>query len=416
MAIEIWGGQCIDGESVVQGSKNAALPLVAAALLCEGQTHFYHCPKIRDVEVMLSLVRELGGSVSTEGHHVLIDAHAFDKMSICGDLVKELRASVLFMGACLAKFGEVAITYPGGCSIGKRPIDFHIQAFEKMGAEIKQEDDKIVCRCKKILHGAKIRLPFPSVGATENVILAASLAHGETTITNAACEPEVVELCHFLQAAGALIYGEGTKNIRIVGRRKLNGIPWTVCGDRIVFFTFAMLVAGCGGRLMLNTKDLFGRKEREIWHRLGGEETKEKNRVLLEKKRPGKAVSYVATGPYPAFPTDDQSLLLPVLAKASGVSTIEEKVFENRFRLVGQLHKMGANIDFVGNRARVIGVTKLHGANVTAWDLRSGAGLVVAAAMAEGKTKIEQEHLIDRGYENLVGQMNAIGICAKKSL
>ena len=175
-------------------------------------------------------------------------------------------------------------------------------------------------------------------------------------------------------------------------------------------------MAGCGGSLTLRSDDLFGEKEREIWHCLGGEETREKHYVRLEKKRPAKAISYVATGPYPAFPTDDQSLLLPVLAKANGVSTIEEKVFENRFRLIGQLHKMGANIDFVSNRARIIGVTKLHGANVVAWDLRSGAGLVVAAAMADGKTRIEQENLIERGYENLVSRVSEIGIRAKKCL
>lgn len=401
---------------MVQGSKNAALPLIAAALLCGEQTMLTNCPQIHDVEVMLSLVEELGGSVLVEGHQVMIDSHTFDKTVICQDAVKELRASVLLMGACLAKFGEVTISYPGGCSIGKRPIDFHIHAFQKMGAEIVEEEDKMICRCITPLHGAHIQLPFPSVGATENIILAASLAEGETIIGNAAREPEIVELCRFLKVAGAKIFGEGTRRIRIVGQKKLCGVPWTVCGDRIVFFTFAMLVAGCGGSLTLRSEDLFGEKEREIWHCLGGEETREKHYVRLEKKRPAKAISYVATGPYPAFPTDDQSLLLTVLAKANGVSTIEEKVFENRFRLIGQLHKMGANIDFVSNRARIIGVTKLHGANVVAWDLRSGAGLVVAAAMADGKTRIEQENLIERGYENLVSRVSEIGIRAKKCL
>ena len=201
MAIEIWGGQCVHGESVVQGSKNAALPLIAAALLCGEQTMLTNCPQIHDVEVMLSLVEELGGSVLVEGHQVMIDSHTFDKTVICQDAVKELRASVLLMGACLAKFGEVTISYPGGCSIGKRPIDFHIHAFQKMGAEIVEEEDKMICRCITPLHGAHIQLPFPSVGATENIILAASLAEGETIIGNAAREPEIVELCRFLKVA-----------------------------------------------------------------------------------------------------------------------------------------------------------------------------------------------------------------------
>ena len=199
---------------MVQGSKNAALPLIAAALLCGEQTMLTNCPQIHDVEVMLSLVEELGGSVLIEGHQVVIDSHTFDKTVICQDAVKELRASVLLMGACLAKFGEVTISYPGGCSIGKRPIDFHIHAFQKMGAEIVEEEDKMICRCITPLHGAHIQLPFPSVGATENIMLASCLGEGTTQINNAAREPEIIDLQNFLNKMGAKIQGAGSGSFR----------------------------------------------------------------------------------------------------------------------------------------------------------------------------------------------------------
>lgn len=413
MAIEVCGGQQLFGEIRVQGSKNAVLPLMAASLLCEGRTVLDNCPQISDVQAMQELIQGLGSRITFEKHSLCMDHSHFERCCICQDKVRELRASILLMGSCLARFGEVTIAYPGGCSIGKRPIDFHVQAFRQMGVTIEEEEDRLCCHCEKKIHGADIILPFPSVGATENIILAAVLAKGETTIQNAAREPEVVELCCFLRQAGAHIAGEGTSRIRVRGQKKLHGIPWRVRGDRIVFLTFAMLIAGCGGEITLLTEDLFGEKERAVWHHIGGDEEIRERAVILHKTGVIQPIRYLNTGPYPEFPTDGQSLLLPVLTKANGVSTIEERVFENRFHMIGQLQKMGANIDSVSNRARITGVTRLHGADVMAQDLRSGAGLLIAAAMAEGTSRIKNEEYIQRGYEDIVDNLNHLGIRAR---
>lgn len=386
---------------------------MAASLLCEGETVLTNCPAISDVWAMQEVMQKLGSRVTGVDHCLCMDHSSLADTCICMEEVRDLRASILLMGSCLARFGEVTIAYPGGCSIGKRPIDFHIQAFRQMGVTIEEQEDKICCHCDKGIHGAEMTLPFPSVGATENILLASVLAEGETTIRNAAREPEIEELCRFLRQAGAKLKGEGTSCIEIQGQRQLHGVEWNLSGDRIVFLTFAMLVAGCGGEITLQAEDLFGEKERSVWHTLGGREEVRDHAVVLKKSGATAPVHYLDTGPYPKFPTDGQSLLLPVLARAHGVSTIEERVFENRFRMVGQLQKMGANIDYVSNRARITGVTKLHGANVTAPDLRSGAGLVVAAAMAEGRSTIGREEYIHRGYEAIVESLNELGVRAK---
>lgn len=413
MAIEVCGGQRLSGGIRLQGSKNAVLPLMAASLLCEGETIIENCPEIRDVEAMQAVMQELGSRVTGGKHRLCMDHRSFSNNCICMEKVRDLRASILLMGSCLARFGEVTIAYPGGCSIGKRPIDFHIQAFRQMGVTIEEKEDKICCHCDKGLHGAEVTLPFPSVGATENILLASVLAEGKTLIRNAAREPEIQELCRFLRRAGAALTGEGTSCIEIEGQKKLHGIEWNLCGDRIVFLTFAMLLAGCGGEITLQSEDLFGEKERAVWHAIGGREEVRDHVVVLRMNGAIAPIRYLDTGPYPEFPTDGQSLLLPVLARAHGVSTIEERVFENRFKMIGQLQKMGANIDYVSNRARVTGVTKLHGADVSALDLRSGAGLVIAAAMAEGTSTIDREEYIHRGYENIVRSLNELGIRAR---
>lgn len=413
MAIEVCGGQRLSGEIRLQGSKNAVLPLMAASLLCEGETVLTNCPEISDVQAMQEVMQELGSSITSGEHCLHMDHSGFSKYQICQEKVRELRASILLMGSCLARFGEVTIAYPGGCSIGKRPIDFHIRAFREMGVTIEEREDKICCTCAGRLRGTEVSLPFPSVGATENILLAAALAEGKTTIRNAAKEPEIVELCRFLRQAGAVLEGEGTSCIVVEGQKKLHGVTWNLCGDRIVFLTFAMLVAGCGGEIALQSEDLFGEKERKVWHLLGGEEEVKEQTVVLRKERASRAIRYLGTGPYPEFPTDGQSLVLPVLAKANGVSTIEERVFENRFRMIGQLQKMGANIDYVSNRACITGVTRFHEADVTAQDLRSGAGLVIAAAMTEGTSRISREEYIHRGYEDIVGCLNQLGIKAR---
>lgn len=413
MAIEVDGGRRTSGILKIQGSKNAVLPLMAASLLAEGMTVIEGCPDITDVRAMWEVIEALGGAVTYEKHRLQIDGSKVTGIEICQDEVRDIRASVLLMGACLARFRQVTIAYPGGCSIGERPIDFHLQAFRSMGVTIQEEEDKLVCHCDKKLHGCEITLPFPSVGATENIVLAASMAEGETRISNAAREPEIVELISFLRAMGAKIEGEGTSSIRIEGVSTLKGIQWKLSEDRIAFLTYAMMVAGCGGDVTFQISPRYLNKELWILEQLGCRCSLGKEWVKVRQMSGIRPIHYIKTGPYPEYPTDGQSLLLSVLSRANGVSNIEEMVFENRFRVIGQLRKMGANIDYVSNRAQVIGVTRLHAADVTATDLRSGAALLIAAAMAEGTSHICEEMYIMRGYEAVVENMNRMGLSVR---
>ena len=412
MAIEVNGGRRASGILKIQGSKNAVLPLMAASLLTEDTTTIYGCPDISDVRAMWEVIEALGGVVTYDKHSIQIEGKNVNKIEICQDKVRDIRASVLLMGACLSRFGQVTIAYPGGCSIGERPIDFHLQAFRKMGVTIIEEEERLVCRCEKKLKGCNISLPFPSVGATENTILAATMAEGETKIENAAREPEIVELVSFLRAMGADVEGEGTTCIHVRGGTRLHGTQWKLSEDRIAFLTYAMMVAGCGGEVTFQISPRYLNKELWILEQLGCRCALRKNRVRVRQTGSIRPIRYVRTGPFPEYPTDGQSLLLAVLSKANGVSNVEEMVFENRFRVIGQLQEMGANIDYVSNRAQVTGVTKLHGADVTATDLRSGAALLIAAAMAEGTSRIHEEMYIMRGYESVVESMNQIGLSA----
>jgi UDP-N-acetylglucosamine 1-carboxyvinyltransferase len=413
MAIEICGGNPVDGRLKIQGSKNAVLPIMAASILGEGVTIIENCPDIQDVRAMADVLRSIGAIADYENHRLTIDTSPVGDGTIREKKAGEFRASVLLLGSLLSKFHHVSVGYPGGCSIGSRPIDFHLRAFEQMGAAVEKREDGILCYTGQRLKATELRLPFPSVGATENILLASVLAEGTTQLKNAAREPEIVELCGFLNAMGAKIYGAGSGMISIEGVEKLHSVQWQLCSDRIVLLTWAMLVAGCGGKAALETEAGFSGIESQVLRRLGCEIRRESEGVVVEQKsRPG-AIGFLRTKPYPGYPTDGQSLLMPVLCKGRGVSTIEEGIFENRFKMVCQLKKMGADIDYVSNRARVNGVTRLHGAIVSADDLRGGAGLLIAGGMAEGTTRINREHFIRRGYEEVVEQLRKLGIQAR---
>lgn len=412
MSIEVCGGNPVRGKVRIQGSKNAVLPMMAAALLCDEITVIENCPDISDVHAMAEVMEDIGGRVTYEDHCLTIDASALGNKSIEEKRVKEIRASVLLIGSMLARFGKVTIDYPGGCSIGSRPIDFHIKAFRKMGVVTTEEENYIRCESASALKGAAIELEFPSVGATENIVLAAVLAEGVTWIQNAAREPEIVEFCHFLRTMGAKIKGEGTEHIIIQGVSRLHGVKWQLGADRIAFLTYAMMVAGCGGEAYLETDSDTPPKEITVLSRLGCQIRLGSKGIFIRQQSRPNPIPYICTRPYPGFPTDGQSLLMAVLCKSGGVSTIEEGIFENRFRMIQKLRKMGANIDYVSNRARITGVTKLHGAAVEADDLRSGAGLLIAAGMAEGVTTVYKEHFIHRGYEKVVEQMQNLGLTA----
>jgi len=414
MAIEVFGGKKVQGTIKIQGSKNAVLPIIAATVLCEGQTVIENCPDITDVHAMTEVLCGVGGKAKYKKHQLVIDTSEMASGLIEEDKVKEIRASILLLGSMLARFNKVKIHYPGGCSIGSRPINFHLQAFRKMGVKTKEYENFIVCEMEHGLCGAEIELEFPSVGTTENILLAAVLAKGTTHIKNAAREPEIVELCRFLCAMGAKIAGAGTNHIVICGVKKLQAIHWKLGMDRIGFLTYAMLVAGCGGEAMLLTDGCVPEEQINVLRNLGCKLCNTPNEVWIQQSGMPRAISYICTEPYPGYPTDGQSLLMSVLSKSRGVSTIEEGIFENRFRMIKQLHKMGANIDYVSNRASITGVTKLHGAKVYADDLRSGAGLLIAAAMAEGESEVHQEKYIYRGYEDVVGNLQQLGINAKE--
>lgn len=410
--IEIEGGRRLNGEIALQGSKNAVLPMMAASILCDGVTVLHGCPLIEDVVSMIELLKGLGCLVRREGHTLTIDASGVQKYILQEKEVKNVRASVLFLGSLLARQGIVEINYPGGCSIGKRPIDFHLEAFRKMGTELKEEGDKICCTAKK-LQGQKIRFAFPSVGATENVILAAVLADGITWIGNAAREPEVVELCRFLRSMGAIIEGEGSEHIFIQGVSRLYPTEYTVECDRIVLATYGLLVAGTGGCLTMHTGEKKTPENWQILSRTGCQVKVAEGIISIKQKKRPKPIYYIKTRPYPGFPTDVQSLLLPVLSKAEGESIVEEGIFENRFRTVSQLKKMGADIELIGNRAYINGLKNLYGACMQAEDLRGGASLCMAGLMAEGRSRVEKAGYIARGYEDFCGNLKRIGAKVK---
>lgn len=416
MAIEVCGGSHVQGVLRVQGSKNAVLPMMAAAVLCQGKTVITNCPDITDVHAMAEVIRGIGGVVTyNEKEHCLtIDTGSVHTGEMEEECVKEIRASVLFLGSMLARFSQIKIHYPGGCSIGSRPIDFHLCGFARMGVQTTEQKEYICCEAPEGLHGAVISLPFPSVGATENMILAAVQAEGTTKIFHAAREPEIVELCGFLRKMGAKIEGEGTDAIEIEGVRKLYPVQWQLGTDRIALLTWCMMTAGCGGDLFLETDSVMSGTEQEVLTALGCRLQWEKKGVRVTQQSVPQPVPYLCTKPYPGYPTDGQSLVMAALCKGSGVSIIEERIFENRFRMIYQLKKMGANIDFVSNRACITGVTKLHGAKIRADDLRSGAGLLIAAAMADGVSKISGEQYIYRGYEKIEDQMRGIGLEVQK--
>lgn len=409
-SITIAGGRRLSGAVDVQGSKNAALPVLAACILVPGQVVLHHCPIISDITCMLCILSDLGCSVRTEdgGHTLLIDAGCIKESSVASHHASGMRSSIFLLGALLGRMGEAVLPYPGGCIIGARPIDQHIRALSGMGVHI--ETREMLHARADGLRGADITLSVPSVGATENVILAAVLAEGETTVHNAAREPEIVELCRFLKQAGAGITGEGTPDIRITGVKALHPIEYTVASDRIVAGTYALAAAITRGRVCLKKAPvehmgalLFSLRAMGCAVGIRGDE------VLFEAKDAKEPLTYVYTSAYPGFPTDLQSQLLSALCVARGESIVEETIFEGRFKIVDELRRMGADIMAVENIAHIKGVRQLHGAQVTARELRGGAALVLAGLAAEGRSVVDGAHYIARGYEDICRDLNALG-------
>ena len=395
----IKGGEKLEGIVKISGSKNAALPILAATVLNVGKTTLYNVPNIQDTQMMFKILETLGGKVEKKNNKIIIDTSKINKFEIPEELMHKMRSSVILAGALLGRYKKAIFSYPGGCDIGSRPIDLHLRSFEKLGINVVQNYGNIICDAEKI-KGEKIDLDFPSVGATENAILASVLAEGTTTITNAAREPEIIDLQNFLNKMGAKIIGAGTNEIQITGVKKLKDISYNIMPDRIETGTFLCLAVATKGNLILENTN--AEHITPVITKLQEAECKieiEKNKIKINSNKKIKALD-IKTMPYPGFPTDMQSVFSAMLTTAKGTSIIVENIFENRFKYTQELNKMGAKITVEGKSAIIRGVRKIYGANVKATDLRGGAALVLAGLSAKGITKVENIEYILRGYEN----------------
>ena len=404
----IEGGKRLEGEVDVSGSKNASLPILAATILNRGTTKLYNVPEIRDTRITQEILKFIGCKVKKNKGKIEINSKNITKKEIPEHLMHQMRSTVILAGAILGRFREVTFSYPGGCDIGARPIDLHLKSFEKLGINIIENSGFIICKCDKIV-GANIDLDFPSVGATENIILASVYAEGETNITNAAMEPEIIDLANCLNKMGAKIEGAGTSNIKIIGVEKLKDISYNIMPDRIEAGSLLCMVAATGGKAKLN--NLIPEHLVPVINKLeesGCEIQKEKNSIYIEAPKKLKAVD-IKTMPYPGFPTDMQSVFASMLTTAKGTSVIIENIFENRFKFMSELNKMGARITIEGKTAIIKGVRKLYGAKVVSTDLRGGAAMVVAGLMARGRTEVTNIEYILRGYEKLDEKLRKLG-------
>ena len=409
--LHIRGGQTLGGTLKVSGAKNAALPILAATLLTSEKTTIHNLPHLHDITTMMELLGCLGAGLTVDERlSIEIDGASVNKLIAPYELVKTMRASILVLGPLLARFGAAEVSFPGGCAIGSRPVDLHLKGLEAMGATIAIEGGFIRASCPKGLHGAEITMETVTVGGTENLLMAASLATGRTTIRNAAREPEVVDLAQCLIAMGAKISGAGTSTIEIDGVPALNGADYTVMPDRIEAGTYLVAVAATGGRLRLEGAvphhlDIVLDKLRES----GASIKTGANWIELdmEGKRP-RAVG-ITTAPYPGFPTDMQAQFTALNTVAEGVGRVTETVFENRLIQTHEMNRMGADILIEGNTAIVTGREKLTGAPVMASDLRASASLVIAGLVAGGETLVDRIYHIDRGYECIEEKLQQLG-------
>ena len=407
----IQGAGPLRGEVLISGSKNAALPILSGALLCDGLVTITNLPHLQDVTTTIELLGTLGVSLSiNEKMSLEVDNSTLNSTTAPYDLVKTMRASILVLGPLLARYGEANVSFPGGCAIGSRPVDLHLRGFEAMGAKIEVDKGYIKATCDGRLKGARILMDLVSVGATENLMMAAVLAEGTTTIENAAREPEIVDLANCLNTWGAKILGAGTSTVIIEGVDKLSGGTFRVMPDRIETGTYLAAAAATGGKVKVKQTDpstleavLLKLEETGAIITVGDDWIE----LDMQGRRP-KAVS-LKTAPYPAFPTDMQAQLTAVNAVAEGSGVITETIFENRLMQVQELNRMGAKIVVEGNSAIVSGVEKLTGAQVMASDLRASAALVIAGMVAEGETIVDRIYHIDRGYERIEEKLRQLG-------
>lgn len=408
------GGERVSGEILVQGAKNAVLPILAATVMADGVSVIQNCPGLRDVDKTTLVLERLGCKVVRGKNTLTVDTRDMYDCEICEDLMREMRSSIIFLGAIISRCKKAVVSMPGGCPIGLRPIDLHLKALREMGVEIREEHGYIKCSAPS-LTGGNIHLDFPSVGATENIMLAAVRADGTTTISNAAREPEIVDLGNFLNKMGARVSGIGTSVITIEGVKKLKAVEYTIMPDRIVAATYLAASAITGGEICLtgvNPQDMGAMLY--VLSEMGVRLHCEKDKIIQLAPKRLKSVHTVRTMPYPGFPTDIQSPFMSLAAMAKGTSVFIENIFENRFQHIDELTRMGADIKVEGRSAVVRGVDSLEGANVVARELRGGAALVVAALAASGTTTITGTEFIDRGYESIEKYLSDCGAKIKR--
>ena len=412
--LSLEGGRPLAGEIVVQGAKNSVLPILAASVLSGETCRIRHCPRLSDVDTTIEILRHLGCRVWWEGAELLVDSSTVSRCDIPDSLMRRMRSSVIFLGAILSRCGRAEISYPGGCELGPRPIDLHLAALRTLGAEVCERGGCVSCSGGQ-MNGAEIVLSLPSVGATENAILAACSAKGTTVIANAAREPEICDLQDFLCAMGASVHGAGSSTVVVEGGKPLHGCDHLVIGDRIVASTYLAAAAGTGGDICLRDVDPghLSTVTTALMHS-GCRISCGSDTIRLESRGRLRAVAPIRTSPYPGFPTDAQAVLMAALTRSQGTTVFVENMFENRYRHVAELRRMGADVRPEGRVAVVCGVEQLHGAQVNATDLRGGAALVVAGLQAQGTTQIGDIHHIRRGYADIVGDLTRLGAAIRE--
>lgn len=411
-SILVRGGGALHGQIPIAGAKNACLTLMPATLLSDEPLTLTNAPRLSDIRTMTQLLQSLGAEVTTlqAGKVLAMSSHDLTSHTAEYDIVRKMRASILVLGPMLARFGHAVVSLPGGCAIGARPVDLHLKALEAMGAELELKDGYVHAKASRGLRGGRVDFEFASVGATENALMAATLAKGTTVLNNAAREPEIVDLAKCLRAMGAQIDGEGSSTITVQGVDRLGGATHAVVTDRIELGTYMLAPAICGGEVEL----LGGRIDLltafcEKLDEAGIAVSETENGLKVARKNGNIHAVNVVTEPFPGFPTDLQAQIMALLCTAEGTSVLEERIFENRFMHAPELVRMGADIDVQGGTATVTGVERLKGAPVMATDLRASVSLILAGLAASGETRVARVYHLDRGYEHVVGKLSGVG-------
>jgi UDP-N-acetylglucosamine 1-carboxyvinyltransferase len=407
--LEVFGVNKLKGQIQISGSKNASLPILAATLLSREKIYLDNLPKVKDIETMLILLESLGSKVKKVKNKIVIDNSSQKKTFASYNLVKTMRGSILVLGPLLAKFKKAKVSSPGGCSIGVRPIDIHLKALSKLGVKYRIDQGYVIAIAPRGLIGAKIRFPKISVGATENLIIAASFAKGTTILSNCAIEPEIKDLVNFLKKMGCNIKWAGTRSIKIEGVSEVNEINYSVMFDRIEAGTYLVAAAVTQGNLKIkNVIPKIIQTEINILKKIGAKIRVKKNEIHIIGSKKINSIN-IKTAPYPGFPTDLQAQIMVLLCKANKQSLIKEDIFENRFMHVAELNRMGAKISTIGNRAKVSGNINFAAAELMATDLRASVSLILAALTAKGKSVINRIYHLDRGYENIEKKLKKVG-------